>query len=179
MSLMEKKASKRTTVIFEDQDRQYLEQLIRDGKEPGIKPFISKMFDVYRNMAMYDWKFPGEYYVGMSRVAFFSQENLQHLIELIPDTKHRETGRKLGEITAISIEASQNFDTHKKENWSKVLERLVVFGYGDLMLREGSLIAKSPFISNLPFLTGFLEGVLGVTLKARITTSPIVFDISK
>jgi len=176
---MEKKAGKRTTVIFDEQDRQYLEQLIREGKEPGIKPFISKMFDVYRDMAMSDWKFPGEYYVGMSRVAFFSQENLQHLIELIPETKLRETGRKLGEITAVSIEASQNFDTHKKENWAKALARLGVFGYGELLMRENSLIAKNPFISNITFLSGFLEGVLGVTLKARITTSPIVFDISK
>ncbi len=179
VSLVERKAGKRTTVIFDEQDRQYLEQLIREGKEPGIKPFIAKMFDVYRNMAMYDWKFPGEYYVGMSRVAFFSQENLQHLVELIPENKLRETGRKLGEITAISIEASQNFDTHKKENWPKALERLGVFGYGDLVLRESSLIAKNSFISNLAFLTGFLEGVLGATLKARIITSPIVFDVSK
>jgi hypothetical protein len=47
------------------------------------------------------------------------------------------------------------------------------------MLRESSLIAKNPFISNLPFLTGFLEGVLGATLKTKIITAPIVFDVSK
>jgi hypothetical protein len=174
---MERRSGKRTTVIFEEKDRQYLEQLIREGKEPGIKPFISKMFDVYRSMAMYDWKFPGEYYVGISRVAFFSQENLQLLIELIPEDDLRATGRKLGETTAISIEASQNVDPKKKENWGKVLERLRVFGYGDILLREDYVVAKNPFISNLAFLTGFLEGVLGTTLEARITTSPIVFEV--
>lgn len=176
---MERKSGKRTTVIFEDKDRQYLEQLIRDGKEPGIKPFISKMFDVYRSMAMYDWKFPGEYYVGISRVAFFSQENLQLLVDIVPEEKLRATGRKLGETTSVSIEASQNLASHKKENWAKVLERLRVFGYGDIILREDFIVAKNPFINNLTFLTGFLEGVLGVTLEARITTSPIVFEVAK
>jgi hypothetical protein len=178
-NFLERKAGKRTTVIFEEKDREYLEQLIRDGKEPGIKPFISKMFDVYRSMAMYDWKFPGEYYVGISRVAFFSQENLELLIEMVPEEKLRETGRKLGETTAVSVEASQNVDPHKKDNWGKVLERLRVFGYGDVILREGYIVAKNPFITNLTFLTGFLEGILGATLEARITTSPIVFEVSK
>jgi len=176
---MERKAGKRTTVIFEEKDRQYLEQLIREGKEPGIKPFISKMFDVYRSMAMYDWKFPGEYYVGISRVAFFSQENLQLLVDIVPEDKLRTIGRKLGETTAVSIEASQNLDAHKKENWARILERLRVFGYGDIILREDFIVAKNPFITNLTFLTGFLEGVLGVPLEARITTSPIVFEVAK
>lgn len=176
---MERRAGKRTTVIFEDKDRLYLEQLIRDGKEPGIKPFISKMFDVYRSMAMYDWKFPGEYYVGISRVAFFSQENLQQLVELIPEDRMAATGRQLGETTSVSIGASQNLDPHKMENWPRILERLRVFGYGDVILREDFIVVKNPFIANLTFLTGFLEGVLGTNLEARITTSPIVFEVSK
>ena len=78
---------KRTTIIFDQRDRQYLENLIRDGKEPGIKPFIAKMVDVYRTMAIHDWKFPGEYYIGISRAAFFSQEDIQLMIDLIPDEK--------------------------------------------------------------------------------------------
>ncbi len=60
-----------------------------------------------------------------------------------------------------------------------MLERLRVYGYGDLLMREDYIGAKNPFISNLTFLTGFLEGVLGTTLEARITTSPIVFEVSK
>ena len=60
-----------------------------------------------------------------------------------------------------------------------MLERLRVFGYGDIILREDYIDAKNPFINNLTLLTGFLEGVLGTTLEARITTSPIVFEVSK
>ena len=35
--------AKRTTIILERSEREYIEQLIKDGKEPGIKPLISKM----------------------------------------------------------------------------------------------------------------------------------------
>lgn len=54
-----------------------------------------------------------------------------------------------------------------------------MFKYSDLILREGYIIVKNPFMTNLTFLTGFLEGVLGVTLEARTTTSPIAFEVSK
>jgi len=170
---------KRTTVIFDQRDRQYLETLIRDGKEPGIKPFIAKMVDVYRTMAIYDWKFPGEYYIGISRAAFFSQQDIELLIDLIPEENRRSAAQKIGEVTALSIQASLNIDPHQRENWLAVLERLRVFGYGDLTLRDDYIVVKNPFISNLTFLTGFLEGVLGSRLEAKITTSPLVFEISQ
>lgn len=171
--------AKRTTIIFEEKDRQYLEQLIKDGKEPGIKSFISKMFDVYRSMAIYDWKFPGEYYVGVSRVAFFSQENLNALIDLIPKDKLRDTGRKLGEVTALSLHASLNVDPSRKDTWPRILERMRVFGYGDIVFRDNFIVVKNPFLNNLPLLGGFLEGLLRCSLETRITTSPIVFEVAK
>jgi len=55
---------------------------------------------------------------------------------------------------------------------------LRLFGYGDAVLPEDYIVVKKPFIGNLTFLTGFLEGVLGATLDARITTSLIVFEVA-
>ena len=173
------RVGKRTTIIFDQRDRQYLENLIRDGKEPGIKPFIAKMMDVYRTMAIHDWKFPGEYYIGLSRAAFFSQQDIQLMIDLIPEENRHDAAKKIGEVTALSIQASLNVDPHERENWPLVLERLRVFGYGDLVLRDDYIVVKNPFISNLNFLTGFLEGVLNLTLVPKITTSPLVFEISQ
>ena len=169
---------KRTTVIFDQGDRQYLESLIREGKEPGIKPFIAKMVEVYRTMAIHDWKFPGEYYIGISRAAFFSQQNIELMIDLIPEENQRDAAKKIGAATAVSIQASLNIDPRSEENWPKVLDRLRVFGYGDIMLRDSYVVVKNPFISNLTFLTGFLEGVLDAKLEPKITTSPLVFEIS-
>ena len=170
---------KRTTVIFDQRDRQYLEALIRDGKEPGIKPFIAKMVDVYRTMAIHDWKFPGEYYIGISRAAFFSQQDIQLMIDLIPEENRRYAAQKIGEVAAVSIRTSLNIDPHQKENWPAVLERLRVFGYGELTIRDDYIIVKNPFINNLTFLTGFLEGVLHSRLEPKITTSPLVFEVSQ
>ena len=62
-------SAKRTTIILEKEEREFIDSLIREGKEPGIKPLISKMLDVYRSMMIYDWRFPGgEYYIGISRI---------------------------------------------------------------------------------------------------------------
>ena len=49
--------AKRTTIILEKDERNFIDSLIREGKEPGIKPLISKMLDVYRSMMIYDWRF--------------------------------------------------------------------------------------------------------------------------
>jgi hypothetical protein len=173
------RVGKRTTIIFDQRDRQYLEQLIRDGKEAGIKPFIAKMINVYRTMAIHDWKFPGEYYIGMTRMAFFSQQYIDLIVNLIPEEEQRDAAQKIGKVSAASIQAGLDLDPHKRENWFKVLERLKVFGYGDIILRDDYIVVRNPFINNLTFLTGFLEGVLNSKLEAKITTSPLVFEISK
>ena len=76
--------TKRTTVILEKEERDFIDKLIQEGKEPGIKPLISKMLNVYRSMMIYDWHFPGEYYCGISRIALVNVELLNILIQYIP-----------------------------------------------------------------------------------------------
>ncbi len=50
--------AKRTTIILEKSEREFIESLIKEGKEPGIKPLISKMLEIYKSMMVYDWRFP-------------------------------------------------------------------------------------------------------------------------
>ena len=78
---------KRTTIILDEEEREYIDSLINEGREPGIKPLVSKMLDVYRSMRIYDWKFPGEYYIGISRVAFLNVEFLDILLSYIPENQ--------------------------------------------------------------------------------------------
>ena len=101
---------KRTTIILETDEREYIDQLIKQGREPGIKPLISKMLDVYRSMRIYDWKFPGEYYIGISRVAFLNVEFIDILLNYIPENKWKEVGQKIGEMAKVSLEASIDID---------------------------------------------------------------------
>jgi len=100
--MYKEKPVKRTTIILDEEERKYIDALIREGKEPGIKPLISKMLDVYRSMMIYDWKYPGEYYCGISRIAFVNVEFINVLLQYIPQEKWREVGRKIGQLKSVS-----------------------------------------------------------------------------
>jgi hypothetical protein len=168
---------KRTTIILDEEEREYIDSLINEGREPGIKPLISKMLDVYRSMRIYDWKYPGEYYIGISRVAFLNVEFLDILLSYIPEEKWREVGQKIGEITKVSLEASIDIETANRERWADVFKRLRVQGFGDFYLKDRFVIIRTPLISNSEFLCGFLESLLGVSLEKRTLTPPLVFEV--
>ena len=129
-------SAKRTTIILEKDEREYIDSLIREGKEPGIKPLISKMLDVYRSMMIYDWRFPGEYYCGISRIAFVNAELLNILINSVPMEKWREIGKKMGEAVRVSIETAIGIQTTNREKWPDVFKRLRVQGFGDFYLKD-------------------------------------------
>jgi len=168
---------KRTTIILEEEEREFIDSLIKEGKEPGLKPLISKMLDVYRSMMIYDWKFPGEYYSGISRVAFVNVEFIHILLQFIPKEKWREVGQKTGEAAKVSMEATLNLQATDREKWSEVFKRLRVQGFGDFYVRDKYLILRAPFIINHEFLRGFLEGLLGVRLEVKTLSPPLIFDI--
>jgi hypothetical protein len=172
-----KETVKRTTIILDDEERKYIDQLISEGREPGIKPLISKMLDIYRSMSVYDWRFPGEYYVGVSRVAFVNVEFINTLLQYIPENKWREVGQKIGEAARISMEATLDIETTAKEKRDDVFKRLRVQGFGDFYPRDKYFIVKAPFISNAEVLCGFLETLLNVQLEVRTPTPPSVFAI--
>ncbi len=168
---------KRTTIILNEEEREYIDSLIEQGREPGIKPLISKMLDVYRSMRIYDWKFPGEYYIGISRVAFLNVEFLDSLLNYIPKEKWKEVGQRIGEIAKVSMEASIDIETAVREKWPEVFKRLRVQGFGDFYLKDKFVIIRTPLISNSKFLCGFVESLLGVNLDSRTLTPPLIFEI--
>jgi len=172
-----KKVVKRTTIILDEEEREYIDSLIREGREPGIKPLISKMLHIYRNMMIYDWKYPGEYYCGISRVAFVNVEFINILLQHVPKEKWREVGQKTGEAARMSMEATLNIQTANREKWSNVFKRLRVQGFGDFYLRDKYVIIKTPFISNSEVLGGFLESLLGIRLEAKTSSPPLIFEI--
>jgi hypothetical protein len=172
-----KEAVKRTTIILDDEERKYIDSLIAEGKEAGIKPLISKLLDVYRSMAIYDWRFPGEYYVGVSRVAFVNVEFVNVLLQYIPESKWREVGQKIGDAARVSMEATLNLETTSREKWGEVLGRLRVQGFGEFFPRDKYFIIKAPFINNAEVLCGFLEKLLGINLNVRTATAPFVLEI--
>jgi hypothetical protein len=169
--------TKRTTIILEKEEREFVDSLIREGKEPGIKPLISKMLDVYRSMMIYDWRFPGEYYCGISRIAFVNVELLNILIQQIPREKWREIGKRMGEALKVSLESTLGLQTAKQENWENVFKRLRVQGFGDFFLKDKYILIKTPFIGDAEIWEGILEGLFEIELDMKTTAPPLVFEI--
>jgi hypothetical protein len=172
-------SAKRTTIILEKDEREYIDSLIREGKEPGIRPLISKMLDVYRSMMIYDWRFPGEYYCGISRVAFVNAELLNILINSVPMEKWREIGKKMGEATRVSMETALGIQTTSREKWPDVFKRLRVQGFGDFYLKDKYFLIKTPFISEGEIWAGFLEALLDLELEVKTTSPPLVLEIKE
>jgi len=172
-------SAKRTTIILEKEEREFIDSLIREGKEPGIKPLISKMLDVYRSMMIYDWRFPGEYYCGISRIAFINLELINILIQYTPEEKWREIGKKMGEAAKVSMEATLGIQTANREKWQDVFKRLRVQGFGDLYLRDKYILVKTPFISETDIWAGFLEDLLNIELDVKTSAPPLVFEIKE
>lgn len=169
--------TKRTTIILDKTERDFIDSLIKEGKEPGIKPLISKMLDVYRNMMIYDWRFPGEYYCGISRIAFVNVELLNILILHTPKEKWREIGKKMGAALKVSMETTLGVQAAQQENWENVFKRLKVQGLGDFCLKDKYILIKTPFIGYAELWAGILEGLLETELTMKTTVPPLVFEI--
>jgi len=169
--------AKRTTIILDKDEREFIDKLIREGKEPGIKPLISKMLDVYRSMMIYDWRFPGEYYCGISRIAFVNVELLEILIQQIPKEKWHENGKRMGEALKVSMETTLGLQTADQKNWGSVFNRLRVQGFGDIYVKDKYLLIKTPFIGNSEIWSGLLEGLFDLNLDMKTTVPPLVFEM--
>jgi hypothetical protein len=170
-------SAKRTTIILKKEEREFIDSLIREGKEPGIKPLISKMLDVYRSMTVYDWRFPGEYYCGISRIAFVNVELINILIQHVPSEEYHKIGRSMGEALKVSVETTLGIKTADREKWSDIFKRLRVQGLGDFYLRDKYVLIKTPFINEAQIWAGFLEGLLGVELNVKTSSPPLVLEI--
>lgn len=169
--------AKRTTIILEKDEREYIDSLIKEGKEPGIKPLISKMLDVYRSMMIYDWRFPGEYYCGISRIAFVNVELVELLIQQIPKEKWHENGKRMGEALKVSMETTLGLKTENPDSWTSVFNRLRVQGFGDIYVKDKYLLVKTPFIGSGEIWTGLLEGLFNLKLDMKTTAAPLIFEI--
>lgn len=171
--------AKRTTIILEKNEREFIESLITDGKEEGIKPLISKMLDIYRSMMIYEWHFPGEYYCGISRIALVNVELFNILTQQIPKERWLEIGEKMGDALKVSIQSTLGIDAGEQKNWGKIFERLKVQGFGDFYLKDKFLLVKTPFINDCEIWRGIMQRLLGAELETRNSAPPLVFEIKK
>ena len=172
-------AARRTTIILDKEERDYIDTLVSSGKEAGIKPLISKLIDIYRSLMICDWRFPGEYYCGISRTAFVNVELLNLLIQEVPKEKWREVSRKMGAALKVCMETTLDLPTVTRECWDAIFHRLSVQGFGEFYTKDRYLLAKTPFVGEPTILAGMLEGLLNVELDLKNTVPPLVFEVRK
>jgi hypothetical protein len=172
-------AARRTTIILEKGEREYIDALIREGKEPGIKPLISKMLDIYKGLMVYDWRFPGEYYYGISRIAFVNVELLNILIQQTPKEKWRQIGKTMGSALKVAMETTLDMKVITQDNWESVFKKLRIQGFGEFYLKDKYLLVKTPFIIESEILAGILEAILDIEVDTKTSVPPIVFEIKK
>jgi len=168
---------KRTTVILDKEERDFIDRMIQEGKEGGIKPLISKMIDIYRSLMIYDWRFPGEYYCGISRIAFVNVELLNILVQEIPKENWVSIGKKMGAALKVSMETVLDLQNSIEENWEEVFKRLRAQGFGEFFLKDKYLLVKTPFIGYPELWKGILEGLFAIELNIKTTAPPLVFQI--
>jgi hypothetical protein len=169
--------AKRTTVILERSEREYIEYLIREGKEQGIKQLISKMLEIYKSLNMDDWQFPGEYYCGISRIAIINVELINIFSQFVPKERYHEIGARMGDALKVSIQSTLGVDSANKESWPHIFRRLKVQGLGDLYLKDRFLLIKAPVIAEVEIWRGLLEGMLNIQLETKNALAPLVFEI--
>ncbi len=177
MVTKDEESVKRTTIILDKDERDFIDKMIEEGKEPGIKPLISKMLDIYRSMMIYDWRFPGEYYSGISRIAFVNVELLNILMQQIPKEKWCAIGKEMGVALNVSMETTLGIEVKQRENWEIIFKRLKVQGFGDFNLKDKYILLKTPFIGYPELWKGILEGLFEVELDIKTTVPPLVFEI--
>ena len=170
---------KRTTIILRDKDREYLDELIKDGKVVGFKDFICSVFDSYRELGMSEWSQEGVYYRGISRVALITLEMLESTTNMIPQNKLREAGHNVGNILSTTLMVDKKIDSKKPENIAETLKQVSVLGFGDFKGEDEIIITKNPFLVKPEMLVGFLEGLLGLKLEAKTSSPPMIIQIKK
>jgi hypothetical protein len=175
----EQNAVRRTTIILDKNDREFVNSLIAEEKEPGIKPLISKMLNIYKSMMIHDWRFPGEYYIGISRMAFVNAELLNILSKQIPRGELRTIGKKMGEALKVSMETTFNPKPNDQANFETFLQRLQIQGFGEFSVKDKYLLIKAPFITETDIWLGLLEGLLETELEVKTAGTPIVLEIKR
>jgi hypothetical protein len=137
------------------------------------------MLDIHKSLMIYDWRFPGEYYYGISRIAFVNVELLNILIQQTPKEKGRQIGKTMGSALKVAMETTLDMQTITPNNWESVFKRLRIQGFGEFYLKDKYLLVKTPFIIESEILAGILEGLLDIDVDIRTSVPPIVFEIKK
>jgi len=79
----QKRSVQKNNYYLDRDEREFIDSLIKQGKEAGIKPLISRCL-TFTKLTIHNWRFQANATVGISRVAFINVELVDIAVKNIP-----------------------------------------------------------------------------------------------
>jgi len=163
-----------TTVDIPKELMDFLDDLVARGVRHSRKEVILEALSYYKALDMVSWR-PPIYQLGGSRVVIIDSECLSELARAAegPGAERlREVGRKVGRALRDRLIASGLLERADLEDPGGVFEFLKALGWGLFKTSgDGRRVVAVQLAVPPPLLHGYLEGLLGVELRAEQTSA--------
>jgi hypothetical protein len=164
-----------TTVDIPKELMDFLDGLVARGLRHSRKEVILEALSYYKALDMVSWR-PPVYQLGGSRVVIIDSECLSELARVAEGSgaegaeRLREVGRKVGRALRDRLIASGLLERADLEDPGGVFELLKALGWGLFKTSgDGRRVVAVQLAVPPPLLHGYLEGLLGVELRAEQT----------
>lgn len=152
-----------TSLDIPNEMMEYLERITEGGKTRSKRNIVLEALEAYRKFTMHEWQ-DSYYHIRGFRYGFVSRRALEELLKNLTDEQAYEAGKRAGRILKDCCLATLNFDTTNKKNWSRALQIVTEYGWGQIQFDEHRIVVQRPFLGKR-VLHGYLEAALGVQLS--------------
>jgi len=160
-----------TTLDVPREMMEYLQRVTDRGKTRSKRSIVLQALEAYRKFTMHEWQ-DSYYYIRGFRYGWVSKRALEELLKDLTDEQAYEAGKRAGRIFRDCCSGTLNFDTTDKKNWTRTLQTIIEYGWGQIQLYENRVVVQRPFLSKR-LLRGYLEEILGVKLTEVKTEEDI------
>jgi len=155
--------SRVTSVELEEDDVEYIEKLMQEGRVRSLKEFVELCVKFGRQYTLDKWR-KGLFDVGPVRIVFLPKKTMELLIERVAEEDYEDVGREMGEV--VRSFATFQFQTDTSSDWNKALEIMSNFGWGQFSnTGKDQVQVVSPALPS-SLMKSYIETVLNVKLEA-------------
>jgi hypothetical protein len=155
--------SRVTSVELEEEDVEYVEKLMREGRVRSLKEFVELCVKFGRQYTLDRWR-NGLFDVGPVRIVFMPKKTMDLVIERVAEEDHEDVGREMGEV--IRSFSMFQYKVNPSENWDRALEIMSNFGWGQFSATgKDQIQVVSPALPST-LMKSYIETVLDVKLEA-------------
>jgi len=162
--------SRVTSVELDEDDVEYVDKLMQDGRVRSLKEFVEVCVKFGRLYTMDRWE-QGLFHIGPMRVVITPQKILAILIERLQEEEYEDVGRDVGEIIKSFAMFQSQIDTTK--NWDEALRLMSDFGLGQFSrVERDSLQVTSPTLPH-----SVMRSCMETILDTKLETVQMKIDV--